>query len=87
MSRDLIDHFGAVVAATICQCPSQYIEKVWRESDACPICGEATAGAERLVALLFRTHASGFGHGVGVWVHRSCFETCPETGEPAPIPW
>jgi ribosomal protein L37AE/L43A len=87
VSRDLIDRFGAVVVATISRCPPRYVERVWRESDSCPICGETTAGADRLAASLFPTLASGFRYGVGIWVHRTCFETCDDTAEPAPIPW
>lgn len=79
--------YGEPVAFTISQDPPEFCDRVWRESERCPICGERTVGEERLTASLHPTWANGLSIGVGVWVHRTCFERCPNAGEPAPIPW
>jgi hypothetical protein len=79
--------FGQVVSVTISKDPPEFSNKVWRLSEDCPVCGATTAGMERLPANLHPTFANGISYGLGVWVHRSCFEGCPDAGEPAPIPW
>jgi hypothetical protein len=54
----------------------------------CPICGLSDfAPGERLSALLNPLFDNGFSYVEGVWVHRACFESCPETIEPDPVPW
>jgi hypothetical protein len=78
---------GEVVSATISEDPPQFSKKAWRPSDTCPLCGAATMGTERLPATLHPGFANGLNYGLGVWVHRSCFESCPDTGKPAPVPW
>jgi hypothetical protein len=78
---------GELVSVTISEDPPQFSSKAWRPSETCPVCGATTAGTERLPASLHPTFANGFSYGLGVWVHRSCFECCPDTGAPAPIPW
>jgi hypothetical protein len=80
--------FGeVVVSVTISEDPPQHSDKPWRQSETCPVCGASTAGTRRLPATLHPTFANGFSYGLGVWVHQSCFESSPEAGEPAPIPW
>ena len=78
---------GEVVSATISEDPPQFSNKAWRQSEDCPVCGATTAGAQRLPASLHPTFADGLSCGLGVWVHRSCFECCPNADEPTPIPW
>lgn len=78
---------GEVVSVTISEDPPRFSTKAWRESENCPVCGATTAGVERLPATLYPTFESGLHLGFGVWVHRSCFERCPATGQPTPIPW
>jgi hypothetical protein len=87
IDRQLLDHFGDPVAVTIVQDPAKYSHMARRESETCPVCGETTAGAARLPASLYPSFAGGFSFGLGVWVHRSCFENCPDAGGPTPIPW
>ncbi len=79
--------FGKIVSVTISENPAEFSDKGWRETDYCPICGQTTVGAQRLAATIHPTFETGFSYGVGVWVHGLCFEKCPETGEPALIPW
>jgi hypothetical protein len=86
-NRGFLDQFGDLVSVTISLDPPEYSERAWRESESCPVCGDTTAGAERLPATLYPNFASGRSYGLGVWVHRACFENCRDTGEPAPIPW
>jgi hypothetical protein len=86
-SLDALSGWGDPVSVTISQDPPQFCDRSWRESECCPICGERTSGAGRLPANLHPVWASGRTVGIGVWVHRTCFERCPNTGEPAPIPW
>jgi hypothetical protein len=88
---DVADSFGSgcgeVVSVTISEDPVQFSAKAWRESEICPVCGTTTVGAQRLPATLHPTFANGLSLGIGVWVHQSCFEGCPDAGEPVPIPW
>jgi hypothetical protein len=79
--------FGEVVSVTISQDPPEYSDKPWRKSEVCPVCGEMAAGPAQLPASLYPRFASGFSYGLGVWIHQSCFESCPDANEPTPIPW
>jgi hypothetical protein len=83
----LLDRLGDPVSWSISQDPPQFSDGIWRESERCPICGERTSDQDRLPATLHPRWESGFTVGLGVWVHRACFERCPDKGEPAPIPW
>src|SRR5262245_21884507 len=76
-----------VVEVTISADPNEFSDRVWRQSDVCPVCGQSTAGETRLATSLDVILENGLMYGVGVWTHRSCFERCPDTGVPAPIPW
>jgi hypothetical protein len=87
LSSNALGRFGNPISFTISQDPPQFCDRVWRESECCPICGERTSGEARLAASLHPGWASGLTVGIGVWVHRTCFESCPDTGENAPIPW
>jgi hypothetical protein len=86
-SSDTLSRSGEFVSYTISEDPPHFSDRVGRESEYCPICGEWTAGEERLPATLHPRWASGLSVGLWVWVHRTCFESCPDTGDPAPIPW
>ena len=83
----LAKQFGEPNAFTISQDPPQFADRPWRESDCCPICGDATTGSERLPATLNLRWADGLMVGCGVWAHGACFDNCPDTGEPTPVPW
>jgi hypothetical protein len=84
---DLILRFGPTVAITVSQDPPQFAHKVWRESENCPVCGIHTAAAERLPASIHLKWANGLAVGIGVWVHRTCFESCAVADGDAPVPW
>jgi hypothetical protein len=91
VGEGLTEHFGDVLAVTISLVPPDYIQlfyqRVALESETCPVCGQETSKPTRLPAMLNAAFESGFHYGVGAWVHRSCFESCPAAGELAPIPW
>src|SRR5262245_60591184 len=80
----LTGRFGEVVAVTISLVPPEYTrlfnERAAPESETCAVCGQETSGPTRLPAMVNARFASGFRHGSGAWVHRRCFETCPEVG-------
>jgi len=79
--------FGELVSVTISEDPPEYSDKPWRKSETCPVCGATTAGTNRLAASLHPTFANDFSYSMGVWVHQSCFEKCPDAETPTPIPW
>jgi hypothetical protein len=87
----LPESFGEVVAVTISLVPPEYAhllnEKVVPESVPCAVCGEEASGPTRLRVMVNTTFARGFRYGLGAWVHRRCFEECPEASEPPPIPY
>jgi hypothetical protein len=87
----LAEHFGDVVAVTISLVPPEYgwlfNQRAAPESETCAVCGQETSEPTRLSAMVNARFESGFRCGLGAWVHRSCFETCPEVGEPPPIPY
>jgi hypothetical protein len=87
VSDSFVASFGKIVSVTISADPAAYSEKNWRQSEVCPVCGTTTAGKDRLAASLHPTFENGFSYGLGVWVHPSCFENCPDAEEPTPIPW
>lgn len=87
IGSDLWGRFGSPASTTISQDPPQFCACVWRGSECCPVCGAPTSAAERLPATLHPRWECGLSVGLGMWVHRSCFESCPEVGEPAPVPW
>jgi hypothetical protein len=87
LGGDALGCFGDPVSFTISQDPPQFSDRAGRDLECCPICGERTTGKDRLPASLHPRWASGLSVGLGVWVHRNCFESCPDTGELAPIPW
>ena len=80
-------HFGTLISTTISQDPPEFADFLIRESETCPICGHSTRNALRWPASIHPTWESGLRVGIGVWVHRKCFESCPFTDEPAPVPW
>jgi hypothetical protein len=84
---NLIGRFGQPESATLSLDPPRFVERVWRESECCPVCGGSTAAADRLPASLHPQWANGLSVGIGVWVHRTCFESCAVADEPTPIPW
>lgn len=80
--------FGKVVSATISEDPAEFSDQVLRQYAECPICGQTTVGMSRLAANLHPLFETGISNiSTGVWVHDNCFESCPDTGEPSPIPW
>jgi hypothetical protein len=80
--------FGRVLSATISEDPSAYSDRVLRDSDNCPLCGQSTNGMNRVAASLHPEFESGVRNiSIGVWVHKECIETCPVIDGPAPIPW
>jgi hypothetical protein len=87
VGSDVLGGFDEPVSYTISQDPPEFCDRIGRESEHCPICGERTAGEDRVPASLHPRWASGLSIGFGVWVHRGCFMNCPDTGEPTPIPW
>jgi hypothetical protein len=91
VGEGLDGRFGDVVVVTVSLVPPEYSrlwsQRVAPESDTCPVCGRETSAPTRLPALLNATFDSGFQYGLGAWVHRRCFESCPEAAGPAPIPW
>ncbi len=91
VGEGLNGHFGAVVGVTISLVPPEYSQlshnRLGPESETCAVCGHDTSAPTRIPAMLNTAFERGFRYGMGVWVHRSCFESCPEDGEPAPIPW
>jgi hypothetical protein len=84
---NLDDRFGTLLSTTISQDPAEFSDFGFRESETCPICGVSTVDGERFAATLHPTWESGLGVGIGVWVHRTCFEACPLTDQPTPVPW
>ncbi len=72
--------WGLPISITVSLNPPEFADRVGRESDLCPVCGLTTDGLARLPASLYPTFANGHGIGFGVWVHPSCFETCPDAG-------
>jgi hypothetical protein len=79
---------GKIVSATISEDPPEFSDQGFRQCDECPICGQTTVGMLRRAASVHPEFETGISNlSLGVWVHNECFEQCPETGEPAPIPW
>ena len=84
---------GDLESATISQAPAEVVERlgaswlVGAEKPLCPICGGTTIDTPRLVAKLNLSFRCGLQYGQGVWAHIACFESCSDTGVPAPIPW
>jgi hypothetical protein len=79
--------FGNLISVTISQMPDETTRKLWFETELCPICGGSTAGAARIAASLTLRFDSGMEYGQCVWAHPACFESCPDTGVEARIPW
>lgn len=84
---ELLRGLGDPVSVMISEDPPQFSHKAWRESEACPVCGDTTSGSDRIPATLHPRWESGMRIGIGVWVHRACFERCPDADEPTPVPW
>jgi hypothetical protein len=84
---------GAVECVTVSQAPEEFLELlesrwlVGAETPLCPICGATTIGTPRLFASLHLSFECGLKYGQCVCVHPACFESCVDTGMPAPIPW
>lgn len=84
---DTLSAAGAPVSITIALDPPRFALEGWRSSEVCPLCGESTNRVQRLPATIHPVFESGLSVGIGVWVHRACFERCPDAGEPTPVPW
>lgn len=84
MSLDL----GKAISATVSLDPPRFSDLPWQSFEECPICGKTTEGSSRLAASLHPVFENGLqGISFGCWVHETCFENRPDTGEPAPVPW
>ena len=79
--------FGDLVSVTISQAPAEVLERLWFETPLCPICGESTIGAPRLVAKINLTFESGIRYGQCVWRISLVSRVARTPGMPAPIPW
>ena len=85
--------FDRLVKLTISADPAAFADKCYRRTSACPICGATTDLTTRLAASIHPVFDLGEPYGrrspvmFGVWVHRACFESCPATDQPTPIPW
>ena len=80
-------HALQLTALTITDDPPEFADRVWRASEICPVCGETTVGGVRVASTVHLTFENGLAIGMGSWAHRACFESCPDTGMPADIPW
>lgn len=82
-------------ATTLAPDPVEFADRVPRESEVCPVCGQSTAGSVRVAASLTVEWTlpadypadRKLSYLLGVWVHQFCFDCCPDTGQPAGIPW
>ena len=83
----LDSRFGGLVSVTVSQVPVEVLDRLWFETQLCPVCGVLTVGAPRLAVQLNLVFESGLRLGQCAWVHTGCFESCPDTGMPSPIPW
>lgn len=79
--------WGRVVRVEIAADPPQYADTIWRNSEGCPVCGEATTSDRRIAATIYPYFESGFSYGLPCWVHEACFAACEEIAGPAPVPW
>jgi hypothetical protein len=80
--------FGTVVSATISADPPEFSNRVHQRYAECPVCGQTTEGVVRRAAHVHPEFENGVNSiSFGVWVHDECYESCPETSRPAPIPW
>jgi hypothetical protein len=87
MCGDFVRAWGQPVSLTISENPQQFHHWAPRDSDRCPVCGTDTRNANRLPATLSPHWGNGLNLGIGVWVHRLCFESCAPEAGPAPVPW
>jgi hypothetical protein len=85
--EDMIAQWRIPASVTISQAPPEFYARMYRETECCPVCGASTAGTERLPARLNPHWEELSNLGIGVWVHRTCFERCPDAGEPPGVPW
>ena len=79
--------FGELRLVGVSLDPEEVADQIWRESDVCPICGEKTTPADAIAASLQPEFNSGLSYLMGVWIHRACFEKCPESDEERGVPW
>jgi hypothetical protein len=79
--------FGKLTSVTISEAPADVVDPRWFETPLCPICGGSTVDTPRLAASLHFAFDRGVSYAQIVWAHIACFDTCPDTGVPAPIPW
>lgn len=79
--------WGPLKFVTVCLDPLQYSDRVYRQTEICPICGSSTIGSARIPASLNLEYVNGHGIFIGVWVHDSCFDRCPMHDSPKTIPW
>ncbi|MCI0742676.1 MAG: hypothetical protein L0Y72_26885 [Gemmataceae bacterium] len=59
--------FGNVSSVTISADPVEFADRVWRESELCPVCGKSTASQPRVAATLNVCAEIGLKLGIGVW--------------------
>ena len=78
---------GELVSVTISAAPTAFAERVWCQSDNCPVCGCSTVGLSRTKVALDIQWAEGFGCFVGAWAHDGCLVGCPVIGPAVHIPW
>ncbi|MFN2510543.1 MAG: hypothetical protein ABR568_03755 [Pyrinomonadaceae bacterium] len=82
------DDWGDITQVDIAIDPPQFETSVWRKDDICPVCGRTTTGeSSRLAVNIYPYFSKGFSYGLGAWAHESCFASCEEVPDPAPIPW
>lgn len=85
--------FERLIAMSVSADPAAYADKIYRATAVCPICGAMTDSTSRVAATIHPVVDLGeklgqkFMGGYGVWVHQNCFDRCPITYEPTPIPW
>jgi hypothetical protein len=76
-----------VVRVDIAADPLRFVDRVWRATEICPVCGTATSAGRRIAVTIYPYFTNGFSYGLGAWAHEPCIAGCEQIQGPAPVPW
>jgi len=83
----LFPEWGEPTEVHIVAAPPQYAERIYPQTETCPVCGDPTSDRHRLLVKLYPNFSNGLSIGIDAWAHVKCLAACEEVPGPAPIPW
>jgi hypothetical protein len=79
--------WGEPVEIEIQTNPPEFADRLWRQSEVCPVCGCDTGSDDRLPVAIYPRFTNGLSIGIGAWAHQVCLAACEPSPGACHVPW